>query len=538
MATYNYNPFPTGEPPTHPKSNTEEGVKYRIYNIFKPTIVLDELSLRTHESQETDTRKIEDLASVRYPLIKINNYLISEIDIEYFNIDCTGFLPKITLTVSFTYETFLSREMPKDGDIISVAIRNKNDILNMIRNDYVITGVTSMKRSTILPGSPVNMTFFGELFIPGFRGFPFKTSAFKGTSLEVLKKMAEKLGLGFNTNETQTNDKQVWYMPTTPELFIEEVTDRAWKDENSFFECWVDIYYNLNFVNVNKQLISSEDDVDIGAIINNVDDDYFRGLDSSEEKSIQTAKVFSNFKNYRTTSFYITNWKPINKSSAITFNYGARMETCFFEHINSLYENEESRKYWDIMLDPIYDENKIKNHILLRGRTSYNPEINENELARANYDYTELYIKYLWLGIQYTVSNPEDEHSEWTGNMHKNYMRASCHNLLNLKELEKLNIEVEVQGTNLNVILGDKIPTIIVRNDMLQNMMINEEAQTDTAVDLFYSGWYYVKGFTLTYTKKEDNPFSDFSQKFILTRREWPPPEPIEPIMNQLPEEM
>lgn len=526
--TYTYSP-PSKDSLSANPATSQKGVKYRIYNIFKPTIMLDELSLPI--STHGDSKKTEDIASLQYPLIKINNYFISEFELDYMNIKMNSFLPTITLQVTFTNNKFMDKELPKDGDIISIAIRNKSDALNIIRNDYVITGVTTSKRRSA-GNTPLSFTFFGELFVPGLKGY--SAGVYKGTSMETLKELARQLHLGFNTNDENTDDKQNWFLSAEIyQKFIEDLTLKSWKDENSFYDCWIDLYYNLNFVNIQKQLLSAEDDVDSAAMLNNVDSDWAWGSNVSQEDSQNTVKVFSNFIGFRTSPFYITQWRPNNRSSAITFQYGTSIKTSFFEHLNSLYEDEASKKYWDLDISPVYDKEKLGNHILLRGRTKYDPSTNEGELARANYSYTDLYKQYFWMGIQYTITNPDDETTQWTGNQHKNYLRAQIHNCINNVELEKLVLEIDIQGTNMNVIKGDKVPVVIMGLDSIENQMVDENAQSRDRKNEFYSGWYLVKDFSLTWAKK-DSILSNFTQSFTLTRREWPTPVPIENVpINQ-----
>jgi hypothetical protein len=524
---YQYSP-PAGDTLNANPLSNQKGVKNRIYNVFKPTVMLDELSLPI--SDDRKEKKSEDMASLQYPLIKINNYIISEVELEYVNIDCTEFLPTITVQATFLNNKFIDAEMPKDGDIISIGIRNKTDALNMIRNDYVITGVTPTRRKS--SGTvPISVTFFGELFVPGLKSY-LGSESYKGTVMNVLKIVAKELELGFNTNDDDTDDNQIWLSTDSPEDFINTTVKRAWKNEDSFYDVWIDIYYNLNFVNVQNQLLSAEDNVDEAAVLHNVDTDWTFGPETEQTKTALTPKVFSNYIGYRTSSFYINEWKPINKSSSVTFMYGASIYASFFEHVNSLYEDAESQKYWNIQINPNYDQEKINNHILLRGRAKYDKDVNKGELARANYNYQDIYSKAPWMGIQYTITNPEDDNSLWTGNHHKNYLRAQVHNAINMAELEKLNLEIQVQGTNTNIIKGDKIPVIIIGTDPVENQLVDQNALARDKKNLFYSGWYLVKGFNLRWANRacNDSFMSNFSQTFILTRREWPPPVPVESV--------
>jgi len=523
---YKFNPPAKENAPTRKKLN-DGRVSARIYNVFESTITLDEMSLTTKGEGPKIKNKIENFVSVEFPLMMVNGYIFGKDEIDYFSINSNEKIPKITISASFTNEMFLSRDLPKDGDVISVMVRSKSDVLKPIRNDYVITGLIPGKRSTTAKSS-VTMTFFGELFIPGFDSY-LGSVAGKGTSMSVLKKLAKTAGLGFNTNEDDTDDLQIWYGVDTAEEFIEDVTQRAWKDENSFFDWWIDIYYNLNFINVQKQLLSSETKIDSGALVGNVN--LSHQWEANDVITNETAKVFSNYISFRSSSFFIRNWRPINKSSKITFDYGTSLLCTFYEHNKVLYDEVGSKKYWELNIPPAFDPTKLKSHILLRGRSNWDASINNGELAKANYNYDELYQKAPWLGIQYTISNPEDDNSEWTGNHHKNYMRARVHNTINNIELDKLNLELEVQGVNLNIIRGDKIPVALVKNDIAESLMLTPETKGMETLDFFYSGWYYVKGFNLEWTKPgTDDILSNFSQTYILTRREWPTPVPVDPI--------
>ena len=522
MADYKFSSPVKEEAPAQSPTGSEKEAA-RIWNVFTPTIILDELSLpQAPKGEERKTERIEDMPSAQYPLIKINSYYLGEDEINSMKIDSTGKLPKITLTATFGQEAFLAREMPKDGDIISIAIQSGSDVLKPIRNDYVITNVIPVAKGSNR-SSNIVMTFFGELFVPGYRSY-LGNASIKGTSMEALKVAAQELGLGFNTNEEDTDDTQIWLSTSQIEDFFYEVCERSWKDENSFFDWWIDVYYNLNFVNVQKQLLSSETEIDNAALIDHVQRKFFWG--SKRDKTTGAPKVFSNYEGYKNTSFYIETWRPLNNSTKITFEYGTSIDCTFYEHNARLYEDPESKKYWNLDIPPDYDPEKLDTHILLRGRATWDPSTGSDEPARANYNYSELYKKSPWLGIQYTLTNPDDDPNQWDGNQHSNYMRARVHNTINMVELDKLNVEINVGGVNLNIIKGDKIPVSIVRKDRIQNRMIDRDFTTSEVLDLFYSGWYYVKGFSISWVYGNDGIVDSFSQSFVLTRREWPTPLP------------
>lgn len=501
----------------------------RIRKVFSSTILLDELSLPASSSNESE--KFENLSGLQYPIIKINDYIISLAEMDSFNIDCNGFLPTVTLRCTFAHQVFISREMPKDGDIMSVAIVNKSNFFNIIRNDYVITNVISSE--TNAEGtSRYTMTFFGHLFVPGMSSAKL-TISYEGTSMEAMMDCARILGLGFATNEEYTDDKQIWLGGRSKiHEYIQKTVKRAWKDEQSFFDTWIDIYYNLNFVNVNRQLMSTEESVEMGVWLNAVDHEYTFGDSMNKAAEVTVPKVFSNYMNYRPSSFFITSWKPINRSTSITFDIGTRANGQMFEHNNSLFVDPSTKKYWGLEIEPIYDKNKVNSHILLRGRANRDPENQDpKDFKQANYSFPDIYESRPWMGIQYTISNPNDDNTLWDGNHHRNYLRAGAQNVMNNKELEKLNVNITTNGTNSNVIRGDKVPVALIKSDRVENMLIDKASVGNDIVDKFYSGWYYVSGFNIFWSKeRSENIASNFSQTFVLTRREWPTPVQVNPI--------
>jgi hypothetical protein len=508
-----------------------KGTVNRILLVFPATIKLDELSIVGNKEERAQQN--EDVAGVEYPLIKINDYIFSRSEITSVSIDCTEFLPKIVVNVILMGQLFIAKEMPKDGDIISVAIRNRTDALKIIRNDYVITGVHVAPNLTEAR-IPVAMTFYGELFIPGLKSQKNDFS-FKGTTLEAAKDFAKKYNLGFASNEDNTSDKQIWLKANIAgDIYINNIVERAWRDTKSFYKCWIDLYYNLNFINFDKQLMSTETETDVAAIISNLDKNWNYGANTKETETSLTVKVFSNYQSFRTSSFYITSWRPFNKSSSITFQIGTKMTCEMFEHNKNIYENpktDKNKHYWAVTIEPTYDKDKVNKTILLRGRATMVKDEKNPDLQRANYSYVDLYEKFPWLGTQYTISNPDDDNLQWDGNHHKNYQVAKVQNLINNKELDKLNLHIEVNGNNFNVIRGDKIPVVLIKTDAVDNMRINPKSNFNDMLDLFYSGWYLVKGFVLNFTgKNKGSIMSNFTQEFILTRREWPAPLPVEPI--------
>lgn len=519
MGVYNYS-----------NANTNSNIdKTRIYQYWGSEIVLDEISVALYEN--TNTHNVIDKFSIEVPIVRINDTILSEFELLSLNIDCTGFLPQLELKSVFLYDRFLLMNQIKDGDLISIVIRSQSDNLKIIRNDYIVKSAFVSERYDTGDANqtPYMITFLCELFIPKLDLGNLDLS-FLGTSYETIQNVSKMLDLGFASNDINTNDRQVWLScNNTPREFLEDIKGKMWKDENSFYDIWIDLFYNLNIVNVNAQLLSSEEELDYGVILNSVNTNYNYG--GNTKKNEIFPKILSNLKGWDGSSSYIKSWYTNNSSSAITSMMGTVMNCNMYEHNDKIY-NTDGTLFWSLPIEPLYDSEKLNSHIILRGRCTYNPEINTGELARSNYKATEIFKKQKWVGIQYTCTNTNDDTSNWDGNQHMNYNRAIIHNDMNLRELEKLNTIVTVIGTNVNLIKGDKMPILLINNSLETPNKEKGEMQYNT-IDRFHSGWYYIKGFNITWIGGEVSAVSKFSQSFILTRREWPTPDEVTPIKSK-----
>ena len=478
-----------------------------ISSLFEPTIKLEEQSLEdfsygTAGYAPGENRSFES-RGVTYPYVSLNSYTFGPKEIIRCEIDCTEFIPKLYLKVMLLSSgEFLSKSFPKDGDIVSIYIRGRDDLFKPIRNDYVITSVsTSTQPNTSSDGRGSYVTVAGELNIPGI--YDEVIFMERGTSYNVMKDLAKSLGLGFATNEDNTDDEMNWINPNDSTLeFMKHITGAAWKDENSFFTFFIDMYYHLNFINVND-LISYDADTLLALAENTLTGAQFG---DDEIKKALVEKCFTNHPNQRQNNFFMKRFKPINESSQISKTYGYAFNPIFYEH--------SGKEVWQLQAKSLITSGAEKEKIILRGKAD---DDSYNTLQKYNY-----------VGIQH---NGPDH------NVHENFYFARAHNLMNNLEMDKLNVEVELNKFNLNIYRYENVPTIFfITNDVKrikeQNMDVDPDPTKDTdeavpiAVDKFYTGHYLIKGMTVEYAPSGDESELDagINETLVLTRREWPSP--------------
>lgn len=523
-ATYTENPY----------DNNSNLVRLIEDPKIKKDIRFDELSLR--EDGGTSINGGSELNTVGndYPIIRINDMVLGKDDIQSMLISSRGFLPTIELSLKFANTALISKNMPKDGDMISVFVRTNTSAINYLRNDFIINHVDSNVSS-----KSANNTVFlrGELFIEGFTSNN-NTFGIIGTSKDVMKEIAKKFKMGFAYNDADDmNDLQNWLCCfSSPQVFIEDVTRHSWKNNMSFFKSWVDLYYNLCFVNVNKFLSSDEnpeDEIDLTFFSSTVALNTLTSSNDKPDDAKPFLKVFSNFDSFKGSSFYISKWHPVNRSNSLSSGYSNIIHS--FTHNQNVYIENKDNCEDTLIVNPVYDTSKLDSYIILRGRAKYDENANpDNEQARVNYSMQNTYINHIWSGVEYKMDKDENSSSNntWSGNVHHNYHNAAYQNEINDIELNKLYIEVVCDGLCLQVMRGERVPVFLKYNTPLDKNI----SPDDPAFNRFYSGYYIVDSIEYKYNGKVKTGYSSFSTIMSLKRREWPTPEAIKSDSNDNPD--
>lgn len=522
--------------PSAPQKNEDKKDTNNICRIvvdpnIKSKIKLDELSLptpSTNDSISNSQNNIINKVGLIAPLICINNVYLERNEISYLEINCTNFLPTISLIIEPKSISLLTTNAIKDGDIISVFIKTSNDTIKALRCDFLITSNKVNGYEINNPNCETTIKLLGELFIPKIHASNENIYTCN-TSKEAMKDICKKLGIGFAFNDTDdTTDKQLWFCPKKDLLeHIEDITSHIWKDEQSFFKTWVDIYYNLNFINVNKMLDSNSDNIDltINNIIRMAQNES--PIKTSQNDANAQMKILTNGEMSKHTSFSIFDITPVNNSSNVTNTIGSKIKNAMFIHNQNNY-NKGEEPY--IILDNVqmYDPNKTNDYMVLRGRSKYIEDETNTDTPHENYNIEDTNTRTIWRGIQYTISDEDKEISsnDWSGNVNLNYNRAETHNVINNMELEKMYLKVLVPGACLQVMRGEKIPIIVYYKDELSIMSNNSSNDELANVNKLYSGYFFVDGYKIIYSENdaEDNMLTNFRTEFILKRREWPIP--------------
>jgi|LauGreDrversion4_2_1035121.scaffolds.fasta_scaffold07263_4 hypothetical protein len=491
-----------------------------LSTVFQPTLVINTIAIpdikgfnNQSGGQSNDSSKagqdVANVAGALVPYAEIDNYRIMMRDFISLNIYQNGFLPEITLSFIDKSGAFSGRYFPRRNPLLKLYVKSNNPETKMIRGDYLVESIVGSPTNNTYTGSNQEniYTITGSLFIPGLYGDTIKALP-KLKSIDALKKIATDLKLGFATNEESTNDEMTWINPnSTVANFIKNITDRAYKNETSFFTSFIDVNYILNFINVEK-VLGAETKVFQYAVAGDVTSQTnLSNLDATtttdnKEKNYQFFDVELNSSRKRSGSaLNIVEYSMYS-------NHGEVLSTQAYKKQINWHDRAEylnTGKYLSFYHEPLSKREVVNNQVLYQ-----KPMLN---------NFTEGEQSARWLGIDYN-------------NGHTNYKFAKLLNLHNLTELTKNYLVVKIPSMNQNVIRGVKV-RVVIKNlksaDDPRNMQTDDnikevpgaEATTQESYDYYLSGLYYVKDVIYEYDALSELDNTKMSTTLVLAKREW-----------------
>ena len=484
-----------------------------IRTLVDPTIVLDDLQMMDTEngsatsigSPTSPVSMAKQIGGVS-PLVQINNRAFESEQIVSMEIRCEGDRPSATVSFSVRDKSFYSTSFPKDGDLMSIFVRSKDDLFKPIRNDYEITSVNVYPRPGGGENTPEDMTISGLLRVPGLDAE--KCFSDHGTSMDIIMNASTALKLGFATNEVSTADEQTWICPFEKTSdFLYNVTLSAWKDEQSFFTYFLDHYYCVNFVNVDP-LFSEKPEIDDALALNLLTNDY--GKDSVQAK-FKGKNVLTNWDDASSTNFYIQSYSLVNNSATVNMREGYRRFSRYYDAFIKESQN--------LYVDPLTTPGSERDQIIMKGRPGE--------------DFYLEQIRSKWMGVQYGKDGE---------NSHPKINYAKINNYQNMVHLQKMYLQVSLESVNFNLRRFQVIPVVIVIKKDYSRKRINEPVdesqqlsspnpdepnrektalsfeETPITLDKTVCGYYVIRDIIYKYNKGK------FTQDCVLFRREWPTP--------------
>lgn len=208
---------------------------------FKHTLPVQSIVLRQDAGE--DVTYFEDVAGKIYPLIRIKERVIKFPDIVDFSLNIgSQFLPTASITFDDADYDFRETNFIERGDVITIFLGNPHDnIHEPIKNDYYVTDVMSSTSGS-------DVTMFCQLHVPKL--WDSSNRVFSSDSVDVLRRIAKEMGLGFITNCKISKDSMNWIQYQSNIEFISHVCKQSYMSPDTKLVTFVDQYSNLNVIDV------------------------------------------------------------------------------------------------------------------------------------------------------------------------------------------------------------------------------------------------------------------------------------------------
>ena len=502
------------------------------------------------------------------PIIRINDHYFSDTEIQHFSMETgyyknfydyqvyqaplTGVLPTMRLIVTTTDPGLLKKDFIKQGDRCNVFFQSNHSMIKSMRCDFRITNVVTDQLDQTQYQKYQTQIITGELYVPDLRNEETRYN-FNGSSRDAMMDLAKRLRLSFFfCDPDDTNDKMVWCNCKTPEMFIHDLTTHAWKNSISFFESWIDPRYGLSFMNINRLLGEDgfDESIDMtfwtNTFINNraVDGKSANETDTEQKNSthIQT-KCFTNIinDNESATVYHVNSWRLVNNAQEIQDFVGLNCKMQYSSVNPGLLSDENNNPNYSVefslclnrtKFDPTKKDNDF--YVLLgpgRNMTyaSGDAAMGTSETQSSNKNEPEQVTNQMSDGDADAMDSTGNNMMS-SGNTHQFYEVAYEHNMRNLLQLQKQYLLVELNGANLSIVRGEKMPIVLMDLNKAEQAIRTSQARTKIEECMYEaeSGWYIIDGIEWVFDPDNDQgQGTNWRTNVKLVRREWPIPSKI-----------
>jgi len=422
----------------------------------------------------------------RLPYILINGVTIENPDVEYFKLFNDRYLPEIEMTFKDPTNKIFDAQYPLDQQLLSIFIKANSDLLQPIRMDFYIIKFDAIKSDG---GDSEDKTYElkAQLNVP----FYIQNTSNKGNSYDVLQKIASQIDLGFASNIEKTNDEMTWINCGIDFIReqVPEIVKRSYIDDNTFTWAYVDFYYNLNYIDIEKQIQETTKD-----------SSTLSGTEKLDGKQSLLPLILSNHPDKNSTNLYIDKYNLVNNSTEVNFNLGYQPYIYYYD--------TTSKNLSSVKLDPISSKGDKNNLIVMKGQPQDN---NYNLNQHKNY----------FLG-------KVDE-----SNSHINYLYSEKLNEHNMEFFQKIRMSINLPNVNFQLYRFQPVNIEIYKLrelDSNENPVTKKDVETAKNTDKYklnerLSGDWVIIGINYTYMKPKpkrgkDKPPGKMIQEVIVAKRE------------------
>ena len=439
------------------------GTRPCIAQIDQPSIIIPPIQIDVTKLTGSDVNNVStQFASMINgigitPFIWYGGFQLEERYISKFRLFHEGILPKIEFVFDDNSGLFKGKGAPQDDSTMDIFINSNTRNLKSLHFKFKI------EKCSRFMGVGEKYHIRGTIDVPNL--YVITNKSYSGTSFEVLRQICKELGLGFNSNIDNTNDKMSWRSTNNkPFKFMQDIINHSYINDESFMVGYIDYNYCFNYVDIEKEM-KRDNTNDVG-----IDSSAFTGAATSDDLEKLSKIVLFNDKSFQSSCFYFENFTTRNDSTSKSLKDGYQTTTKSYDRIN--------KEFHIFNVDSTTSDGDKT--IILKGKKSDSNFFKDN-------------IKTIFTG------------KLDTDNTHKDYNYAKTQNEINLKTLNKIAVIMTLPNPNFNLYKFMKL-----------NVNVVNETKTPTtdAINWRYSGDYILADIEFIWDG------SKFTQRIRCIRKE------------------
>lgn len=382
-----------------------EGTRPIIAQIEKPTIKLPPIEYKAMDSNTANSEVATGLGFT--PFFWYNTYQISIGDIKSLDLWYDDIIPSASITFADSLGIMKKEGFPLDDTKFEIFLNSGSKNLKSIHLKFKITDFVEMKSGMYKVVGVIDLKNFYKVFYNSFRG----------TSFDVLKQISKDLELGYNSNIINTEDSMPWLNKgKTYKSFVQNIITHSYISDTSYVLGYIDYYYCFNYVDIEKEWIRDISN-DVG-----LDSTGINHLSSTENQEKLTLMQLTNDKSNSSSPFYFSSFRLNNQSTQISLSKG---------HFTTSKVYDSASKQF-LVFDVDSQTSDGSKTIILKGAPGDDSDLKDN--------FTTVY------------SGRMD-----TENVHKQYYYSETQNKVNLDNMVKISVDMELPNANFNLYKFQKI---------------------------------------------------------------------------------
>ncbi len=485
--------------------------------VVEPAILPTEIKIDNLGEDGGGSKQTKAIGTLK-PFILVNSYQFGPEDILSFDLDCSGVVPKCEVTVKDNKNAFQVESYPRDGDFFTILLNSKHqETFKSIHMDF---DIVEIETSPEVEGGNPTITLDGIAKIP--RLFAEDCQNLDAdNSLNHLELVARDLELGLATNVEAPDDNQPRLQAyITYADFIKEIVEDSYISDDAFTKYYIDQYYYLTYVNINKIFNSPNPKLDeVMTVLASFAASMSEGSEQEEGgdnkgDQVEVPLMLTNHKDTNGMSCYVDRYELINNSSQVSLAAGYARNIQVYDN-----NSDKGERLQEFKVEALVTEDLPDIEAPLKGNEKDNRY--------------ETQVKHKYMGRQ-------NAGEDGLGNTHPNAAFSKLHNMQNQLEIEKMKVKVTLSSFNPSIYKFQKIPVIMYHYDGVrveaskQGDYKREEAgfsdqpfdagkaedanDAQQVMDRFISGHYIIEN--IDYVINE--PGGGLKQVVTLIRREWP----------------